>query len=250
MAPEADNNIIQLANKGSDFAGLISRSTTEYELFAICDQLCSTLNLPYYLISTLPNSDGSDNLASISIASNWPSQMVLEFDKNELLNNSPIFRHLSSSTEPYLIRPANQGADKLNDEELLTESIFINNKIIEGVFYSVHLADGQVGSVSFCGETMVLSSEQLQNLNQIAQLIFSRLFVLKNQEGHYQFDLSQREIDCLLWMSKGKTNEEVAEIFQLSEILVRHYTESAMRKLKTRSIVHAVSKALRLKLIT
>ena len=57
--------------------------------------------------------------------------------------------------------------------------------------------------------------------------------------------LSPRELECLHWVSEGKTAWECATILGLSEHTVRCYLESARYKLHASSNTHAVSIAHR-----
>ncbi len=56
-------------------------------------------------------------------------------------------------------------------------------------------------------------------------------------------NLSPRELECLKWVSEGKTAWECAIILGLSEHTVRCYLESARHKLRATSNTHAVSLA-------
>lgn len=60
-----------------------------------------------------------------------------------------------------------------------------------------------------------------------------------------QSHLSRREIECLSWISEGKTVWECGRILGLSEHTVKCYLESARHKLGASSNTHAVSLALK-----
>jgi len=61
--------------------------------------------------------------------------------------------------------------------------------------------------------------------------------------------LAPREKECLTWAAVGKTNDEIGTILSLSENTVNGYLRSAATKLGVRSKIHAVAKAIQLKLI-
>lgn len=56
--------------------------------------------------------------------------------------------------------------------------------------------------------------------------------------------LSKREIEVLLYISKGLSNKEIGQVLFLSEKTVKNYTTNLFRKLTTRDRVHATIKAL------
>jgi LuxR family transcriptional regulator, activator of conjugal transfer of Ti plasmids len=61
--------------------------------------------------------------------------------------------------------------------------------------------------------------------------------------------LSQREIQCLEWASRGKTTAEIARIVSISSRTVTFHLENARRKLDGSNITQAVAIALRCRLI-
>lgn len=61
--------------------------------------------------------------------------------------------------------------------------------------------------------------------------------------------LGPREIECLQWVARGKDAGDIAEILEISEHTVRHYLKSAREKLNSRTLPHAVSKAIAYRVI-
>lgn len=61
--------------------------------------------------------------------------------------------------------------------------------------------------------------------------------------------LTPREIECLRWCSRGKTNWEISRILGLSERTVEHYLSRANRKLGSINRTQAVARAMKLKVI-
>lgn len=65
---------------------------------------------------------------------------------------------------------------------------------------------------------------------------------------HYS-DLTEREMECLSWISKGKTSDEIALIIGISRNTVNNYITSIMNKTATKSRAEAVAEAVRSELI-
>ena len=61
--------------------------------------------------------------------------------------------------------------------------------------------------------------------------------------------LGPREIECLQWIARGKDAGDIAEILSISEHTVRYYLKSARDKLNSRTLPHAVSKAIAYRVI-
>lgn len=62
-------------------------------------------------------------------------------------------------------------------------------------------------------------------------------------------DLTEREMECLSWISKGKTSDEIALIIGISRNTVNNYITSIMNKTATKSRAEAVAEAVRSELI-
>ncbi len=62
--------------------------------------------------------------------------------------------------------------------------------------------------------------------------------------------LSDRELECLVWACRGKTNPETAEILGIASRTVEFHVANAMRKLGVFSKIHAVAVAIHLGLIS
>jgi len=58
--------------------------------------------------------------------------------------------------------------------------------------------------------------------------------------------LTGRELECLEWVSHGKTSWEIGNILDLSERTVNFHLLNACRKLEVYGRQHAVAKAFRL----
>jgi len=57
--------------------------------------------------------------------------------------------------------------------------------------------------------------------------------------------LSPRELQCLQWASKGKTDGEIGVILSISARTARFHIENAKRKLGAATRVQAVAEAMR-----
>lgn len=69
-------------------------------------------------------------------------------------------------------------------------------------------------------------------------------------EGRQPFRaLSRREIECLEWVSRGKSSSDIGVILGLSPRTVDSYIEKASAKLKVRTRIEAVAVAVRTGLI-
>jgi LuxR family transcriptional regulator, quorum-sensing system regulator CinR len=87
-----------------------------------------------------------------------------------------------------------------------------------------------------------------QNLLQIANRLHSRVVVEVFGKDHPR--LTAREIECLRWIALGKDATEIAVILNISPHTIRDYLKSVHYKLDCATSAQAVSKAIKLGLLT
>lgn len=233
----------------SGFSSLISNARTEYQLLDVCGRIGTEFDLPHFLIMNLP-SDEDHKLSDLGLVSNWPEFLISAYDANNLLDHSPIVSSLRSSTAPLVFDVETINKDRQDGNALLAAQLFKSFGINNGVYFSVHLANGQLGAVSFCGSGAAPEHEKIVELNYLSNLIYSKINQISSSDKKPDFDLKKNEINCLKWTSQGKTSWEIASIMGLSEHTVNHYLTSAAHKLDSSNRTHAVSKAIRLKIIS
>ena len=68
--------------------------------------------------------------------------------------------------------------------------------------------------------------------NYISRGLMTKLIASKKEdEKNILYTLSERELEVLYYISKGKTNKEIGELLFLSEKTIRNYSTSIFRKL-------------------
>ena len=67
---------------------------------------------------------------------------------------------------------------------------------------------------------------------------------MKNISMSADINLSDQELECLIWAASGKSVWETSVILSLSERTVRFHLDQARRKLKCTSKIQAVAKAV------
>ena len=249
LSLSSKGNVVFLHAGEIDFARLISETKTEFELFGVCDRICSVFGLPFFIIMRLPG-ENDQKLAPLGLVSNWPTFLIAEYDEHRLLEASPVVHQLQQSTEPKTFTLENLRSIRPDGKESLAAELFERFGLHTSVFFSVHLPDGDVGGVGFSGEGPEPDQTMQVELHYLSNLLYSKIHALRDESNEKTYGLKPREIDCLQWTSQGKTSDEIATILSLSQHTVNHYLTNAARKLDTTNRTHAVSKALRLKIIS
>ncbi len=64
------------------------------------------------------------------------------------------------------------------------------------------------------------------------------------------FGFTPREHECLLWLTAGRANKEIAHILNLSEKTVEHHIKRACQRLQVTNRTHAVARAMTFQLLS
>ena len=124
----------------------------------------------------------------------------------------------------------------------------------QGLIVPVFGILGYRGSVIFLGAQVDgLLDDLLPGMRSIALALIESLcdsnIAQKTQAELATIRLTRREIECLQWVSNGKTDREIAEKLAIAESTVHFHVENAKRKFNSTSRVRVVILALALGLI-
>jgi DNA-binding CsgD family transcriptional regulator len=105
------------------------------------------------------------------------------------------------------------------------------------------------GKSSACEQVFQLTQHEIHLLCIDFMEEFVRLSDKKTEVEEWfagEFDkssVSPREVDCLHWAARGKTNWEIGEIFKISENTVRYHLKNVFAKLGSNTRSSAVNRA-------
>lgn len=78
-----------------------------------------------------------------------------------------------------------------------------------------------------------------------------RATILKKRKSiKKNFLLTEREVECLYWVSRGKTSKDTSVLMKISERTVDKHKENIIKKLNVTNIVYAVREAIKAELIS
>ncbi|MBP2547843.1 DNA-binding CsgD family transcriptional regulator [Neorhizobium galegae] len=218
---------------------------TQFDIFRFMRRITESYGCRMFIVCELPSTTTLE-LSGNTIITNWPSELMSNFDQAGLLQTSPVLQRLRTSTLPVTYSMAEIALARGN---MVSCEIFQRFGMGGGVFFPVHDAAGKRGTVGFSGEGVLFTVLQMLELFYISVHVYQRLAEIRDIDIKVTEHLSDRELDCLNWTSAGKTSAEIAEILTLSEHTVNHYLNRATKKLDAVNRTQAVAKALRLKLI-
>jgi DNA-binding CsgD family transcriptional regulator len=97
-------------------------------------------------------------------------------------------------------------------------------------------------------EDVILSQEGLRDVAVLASYLAS-FKAGAGMRHDRDFELTERELECLFWIAEGKTSEEIAVILGISRNTINNYITSVMRKTATRTRSEAIAHAVRHNLV-
>ncbi|AYG65188.1 MULTISPECIES: LuxR family transcriptional regulator [unclassified Rhizobium] len=123
----------------------------------------------------------------------------------------------------------------------------------DGVGRQYHALSFNVGRTRFsllllAREAAMLSSERLRDVGLLSGYLASSTRCAEGKPER-DFDLTERELECLSWIAEGKTSDEIAMILGISRNTINNYITSVMRKTATKTRSEAIAFAVRNNLV-
>ncbi|WP_068115538.1 helix-turn-helix transcriptional regulator [Tropicimonas marinistellae] len=163
----------------------------------------------------------------------FPERFVRKFESEELFRNNPIAEIALATTEPFYWSDVSRVAN-LSDEERRFLKIVREEISGDGVVLQLFGPGGRNGTVNlgFVPDTPRLSPTALRELQLVAQaahLAYCRMVTV--QEEDTSFGMTDRELEVLAWIARGKSNSVIADILGISAHTVDTHVRRIFRKL-------------------
>ncbi|KWV55806.1 helix-turn-helix transcriptional regulator [Rhizobium altiplani] len=94
----------------------------------------------------------------------------------------------------------------------------------------------------------ILSQERLRDVGLLSAY-FTSFLQCGAAKADRDFELTDRELECLFWIAEGKTSDEIAMILGISRNTINNYITSVMRKTATKTRSEAIAFAVRNNLV-
>lgn len=95
---------------------------------------------------------------------------------------------------------------------------------------------------------VILSQESLRDVGLLTGY-FASFTTERGMRTDRDFELTERELECLFWIAEGKTSDEIAVILGISRNTINNYITSVMRKTATKTRSEAIAYAVRNNLV-
>ena len=221
---------------------------TQFDVFRFMKRLVERYFCRTFMVVNMP-SVTSRELSPNSIITNWPADLLTEYDGAAMLTRSTILERLRRSSTPLQYDVDIASVSEPSDNTTAVQVLFNRFNMNRGAYFPVHDAAGTRGAVSLHGNRGAFSAAEMMELSYVSVHVYNRLAQIREMDVRTSDVLTEREIDCLNWTSAGKTSVEIAEILGLSEHTINHYLNRATKKLDAVNRTQAVAKAIRSGLI-
>lgn len=220
---------------------LKQRLTTRGELTAFLMQLAADIRADSYMLVSIVHSQARNDARIV--ASNWVFDAIELIGKRLIaaLAHGPFTAAPGNRPLPLIAAQAPAATGLVTGEEARMLDVLGHAEL-----YSLRLDVGRqrlfmLFSAARTGqiERPALTRAQLKScyaLSQTPQLL---------ADAAAQDPLSERERECLFWVSEGKTTDEVAMILGVSANTVNSYITHAMQKLSASNRAMAIATAVR-----
>lgn len=239
-------DIAELWRAGTSFELDFSDMKTQFDVFRAVKRVTTDFGWRAFMVMRIPRDLEELTLSTLSIICNWPAELLNRYDQTGVFKDSPIITRLKGSVIPFRFDVGNvPPSDRVGPTAVALE-LFHNHNMPRGVYFPVHDAFGNRAAIVYSGDRKAAEIDEMLQLSMISSLLYERISQLKYADEKPGEDLTDREIECLILTSTGKTSAEIAVSLQVSEHSVNHYLNRAAKKLGTSNRTQAVAKALRI----
>jgi len=222
-------------------------SNNYLDIYEILVEFSNTQKFKYFSLVKFPEAD-TEAVTDLIVVSNWPDYIIKHFDRSNWLSICPLMNAFK-----YVTKPTEFRLDSLigTDPDAMDCNIlkFINASKASGfdfnIVSNVQENNEALGLVIFSGMESPQTTIDFQRIEEFSKEIFIQANRQEQVTEIKKQALSNREHECLLWTSQGKTSYEIGMILGLSENTINNYLVSACRKLRAVNRPHMVSIAIR-----
>ena len=242
-------SINEWENALTDWKRELREATGQYDLFRLLKAISKAQGYAYFSVVRMP-CDGESRLEDVTVVSNWPPELIKEYDRHELLQGNPITPVLARSNAPMHWDLASLSRYADTQKAAAAQTLFAGFGIHSGICLPVSSASGVRGMVAFAGEDDFIDETEIAVLALQTSRIFNRLISFQNEARDTSVvELSERELQCLHLLASGLATGRIAQDLDLSEHTVNHHITTLSHKLGAKNRAHAVSIGFRLNIL-
>ncbi|WP_440054947.1 helix-turn-helix transcriptional regulator [Pseudoalteromonas sp. T1lg65] len=223
------------------------RTTTKYQLVQILQSISKSMEMDYYLMCVV--SPQQLRSSELFIVENYPSDWMKYYFEKNLKFNDPVVLYTENAITPLFWQNANIVATTNPKADPSIMHRAEDAGLIDGITIPIRGMFGEFGLISLASKHLI-DYDKLIQMNQILLTLSPYLYeastrIKLNQTSSVQkIELTEREKECMEWISEGKTAWETAQILNISERTVNFHVNNVIDKVGASNRQHAVAKIL------
>ena len=218
---------------------------TQFDVLRLLREVTKGFGYQYFFVINSPSVELKSLSESIVITS-APSEMVQKQDDSQPVPSNPLAGVLRQVSAPFEFRLDQPDQAVSADFKGFAERVATGYDLDCSFVVPVYHPDHGPAAILFIGKRAPMGFAETAELALYGQLLHEKLRHVSAKPPKPDSPLTDRERECLVWTSVGKTSIEIAQILNLSEHTVNHYLNNAARKFNAVNRTQAVAHGLRL----
>jgi len=222
----------------------LDNCATQFDILRLLREITSMFGYQYFFVANGPETEAQSFSEAIIITS-APSEMVQSHEAREPVSSNPLGGILRQTGAPFEFRLEISTSPAPADFKSFAEGVSSAYDLDCSFIVPVYHPDHGPAAVFFLGKRLPMSISETAELALYGHLVHQKLRQVSAKPVKADSPLTERERECLIWTSVGKTSVEIAQILNLSEHTVNHYLNNAARKFDAVNRTQAVAHGLR-----
>jgi DNA-binding CsgD family transcriptional regulator len=177
----------------------------------------------------------------------WPEDWLLTYQKNDHVRHDPLPAMARVLWRPFTWREV-MGMRESTPEQIALYEWIKTLGIHDAFAVPIHYPGDDFGLCVSAGDHFVESSFERHAMHMASLYAHQRCCELGGQSDASKVPtpLTMRELDCLRWVLKGKSDTDIAEILGISHTTVHFHVERTKKKLGVKTRAQAATIAMSL----
>jgi len=169
----------------------------------------------------------------------WPLEWPAQYQKNDFVRHDPGPLLARLTAKPFTFREA-LAYRKLTDKQIEFKNWLSGLGIHDGLVVPIHYPGGDFGLTGIIADHLMESTEENLALHLASAYAHQHCRDIGSdvtEASSVKAPLTAREIECLRWVVKGKSDTDIGAILEISPTTVHFHIERVKKKLgvKTRT---------------
>lgn len=183
---------------------------------------------------------------------NFPEDWMKHYLENHYIEYDAIYSMAMTARRPFLWQDVKDDIRTNAKGKLILEEAR-EFKLCDGIGLSIHKPFGEIIGMGLASSVGGVEPNDVMLMEIYAAahqfyLVYSDLYEKTSTEKS-QYNFTARELEVLLWLSRGKTIPEIAIILGLSEAGIKFHRQNIYKKFGVDNCRSAVMKAVRMGLV-